>query len=190
MHDKLVAFGRMLQGRGFSVSENTAFGGVTAGAHRAGSLHYEDNAIDVNDDGRGQAYENTQLSKVAAWARADGLHVLWQVPGHFNHAHVDTGLPLGPASLNSYTPGYLDTRPAGSSANPWTSTAPAAGSSATAAPAAFGLPSTAGLTRDLENLAVLSTAVVAGVALVLVGLNRATGNPAGKAAQAAPLLAI
>jgi len=85
----IVAYGYDLQRRGFRVSEHPSFGGVHAVHH--GWAHYAGRAIDVNV-GRGiyeahskYAYKFDQL---AAEARAAGYTVLWRVPGHYNHIHI------------------------------------------------------------------------------------------------------
>lgn len=85
----LVAFGHYVQGLApyYKVSEHPAFGGVTPGAHVAGSDHYKGKAIDINADSA-PGGEKKALDRVAALAKADGFYVLWQVPGHFDHVHV------------------------------------------------------------------------------------------------------
>jgi diadenosine tetraphosphate (Ap4A) HIT family hydrolase len=86
----IVAYGHQLQRQGFRVSEHPAFGGVHH-VHAHHSAHYSGNAIDVNV-GRGvreassaYAYKFDQL---AADARAAGYKVLWRVPGHYDHIHI------------------------------------------------------------------------------------------------------
>jgi hypothetical protein len=61
---------------------------------------------------------------------------------------------------------------------------------AATAPAAFGLPGGAEITATLTKVLITGTAVAAGAGLVLLGLNRATGNPAGKATKAAVDVAL
>lgn len=84
---QLVAFGRLLQGRGFSVSEHPAFGGVDFGAHSSGSAHYSGQAIDVNWNG---ANETSRINEIVGLARDYGLRTIWQYPGHYRHGHFDT----------------------------------------------------------------------------------------------------
>ena len=85
----LVAFGRGLQKRGYQVGQHPAFGRV--GRHSKGSLHYVGRAIDVNADGRGQAYENQMLDALIPLVRAQGFGMKWRSPGHYGHAHIDVG---------------------------------------------------------------------------------------------------
>ena len=85
----LVAYGHQLQRQGFRVSEHPAFGGVHRVHH--GWAHYAGRAIDVNV-GRGvvearSGYAN-RFDQLAADARAAGYTVLWRVPGHYNHIHI------------------------------------------------------------------------------------------------------
>mgnify|MGYP003349588070 CR=1 FL=1 len=86
----LVAYGHDLQSRGFRVSEHPSFGGVHhVHAHR--SAHYSGNAIDINV-GRGIVEARSgyahRFDQLAAEARAAGYTVLWRVPGHYNHIHI------------------------------------------------------------------------------------------------------
>jgi hypothetical protein len=85
----LVAFGRMLQKRGYQVGQHPAFGRV--GRHGKGSLHYVGKALDINADGHGQAYENRMLDALIPLARAQGFGMKWRVADHYGHAHVDQG---------------------------------------------------------------------------------------------------
>ena len=85
----LVAYGHQLQRQGFRVSEHPSFGGVHHVHH--GWAHYAGRAIDVNV-GRGvvearSGYANS-FDQLAADARAAGYTVLWRVPGHYNHIHI------------------------------------------------------------------------------------------------------
>ena len=85
----LVAYGHQLQRQGFRVSEHPSFGGVHHVHH--GWAHYAGRAIDVNV-GRGvvearSGYAN-RFDQLAADARAAGYTVLWRVPGHYNHIHI------------------------------------------------------------------------------------------------------
>lgn len=86
----IVAYGHQLQRQGFRVSEHPAFGGVHH-VHAHHSAHYSGNAIDVNV-GRGvreasSAYAH-KFDQLAADARAAGYTVLWRVPGHYDHIHI------------------------------------------------------------------------------------------------------
>lgn len=85
----IVALGHSLQKQGYQVSENPAFGGVHP-VHAPGSYHYKGQALDINADGRGQAYENQRLDTLAARLKKAGWHILWRVADHFDHLHVDT----------------------------------------------------------------------------------------------------
>jgi hypothetical protein len=104
----LIALGKRFQAMGARVSENSAFGGVTPGAHVKGSQHYLDNAIDVNTRPGASAQEQRELSPMAALARQLGFHVLFMVPGHYNHLHVDGrgGGGSAPGAAAAATPWY------------------------------------------------------------------------------------
>jgi len=86
----LVAYGYELQHRGFRVSEHPSFGGVHH-VHAHHSAHYSGNAIDINV-GRGVREASSQYAhrfdQLAAEARAAGYTVLWRVPGHYDHIHI------------------------------------------------------------------------------------------------------
>ena len=86
----LVAYGHQLQNQGFRVSEHPAFGGVHH-VHAHHSAHYSGNAIDINV-GRGVVEARSgyahRFDQLAADARAAGYTVLWRVPGHYNHIHI------------------------------------------------------------------------------------------------------
>lgn len=88
----IIGLGRQLQEQGYQVGEHPAFGGVR-GRHAENSYHYRGQAIDVNADGKGQAYENQRLD--ALNARLKGMpgiaELLWRVAGHFDHLHVAMG---------------------------------------------------------------------------------------------------
>jgi hypothetical protein len=85
----LVAYGHQLQRQGFRVSEHPSFGGVHRVHH--GWAHYAGRAIDVNV-GRGVVEARSgyahNFDQLAADARAAGYTVLWRVPGHYNHIHI------------------------------------------------------------------------------------------------------
>jgi len=86
----LVAYGYDLQRRGFRVSEHPSFGGVHH-VHAHHSAHYSGNAIDINV-GRGVVEAHSQYAhrfdQLATEARAAGYTVLWRVPGHYDHIHI------------------------------------------------------------------------------------------------------
>lgn len=84
----IIGLGRKLQSEGYQVGEHPAFGGV--GRHAPNSYHYRGQAIDVNADGQGQAFENKRLDSLAARLRGmPGVaELLWRVAGHFDHLHV------------------------------------------------------------------------------------------------------
>jgi hypothetical protein len=92
----LVDFGKYLQGLGARVSEHSAFNGgkrVTSG-HSNNSLHYSDQAIDVNYGPGGESSEEKSFFDRIIAAKTHeqyGLRALWRVKDHFNHAHFDTG---------------------------------------------------------------------------------------------------
>jgi hypothetical protein len=88
----LVGFGRRLQGMGATVSRHSAFDGRTpTSGHGASSLHYTDNAIDVNTRPGTSTLEQSELAPMAALARSSGFRTIFMSAGHYNHLHVDTG---------------------------------------------------------------------------------------------------
>ena len=86
----LVAFGRLLQSKGFRVGEHPAFGGV-APVHTKNSLHYSGNAIDVNWAAGTSVAEQRAIDAIVPLAAQYGLRTIWRVANHHNHAHFDTG---------------------------------------------------------------------------------------------------
>jgi hypothetical protein len=86
----LVGFGKRLQKLGFNVAEHPAFGGVHP-VHSKNSLHYSGNALDINYDGHGQAFETAKINSILGLVKSAGLRSIWQVKDHFDHLHVDTG---------------------------------------------------------------------------------------------------
>lgn len=87
----LVPFGRMLQARGFRISEHPLFGGVR-GRHAPNSLHYSGQALDINYGPGGENdIEKAAIDGIVGMADHYGLRALWRIPAHFNHLHVDTG---------------------------------------------------------------------------------------------------
>ena len=87
--NSLVGLGYDLQRRGFRVSEHPSFGGVHRVHH--GWAHYAGRAIDINV-GRGVVEAHSghahRFDQLAAELRSEGYTVLWRVPGHYNHMHV------------------------------------------------------------------------------------------------------
>lgn len=85
----IVALGHQLQHAGLRVSEHPSFGGVHHVHH--GWAHYAGRAIDVNV-GRGVFEAHSahahQFDNLAAQLRSEGYTVLWRVPGHYNHMHI------------------------------------------------------------------------------------------------------
>ena len=49
--------------------------------HAKNSLHYAGRAID---------FQGSNLPGLAAWMQLMGFNVLWAVPGHYNHVHVES----------------------------------------------------------------------------------------------------
>ena len=83
----LITFGKELQKKGFAVGEHPAFGGVYP-VHTPGSWHYRGGAIDVNKD---NGHEKAEIDAILGLARKHNLRTIWQVAGHFDHAHFDIG---------------------------------------------------------------------------------------------------
>ncbi len=87
----LVALGKSLRAKGFTVAENKALGdNPRPGVHMAKGMHYKfDNsgAIDVNWPDKSK--EPEVMDKLAPILRSQGFHVLWRVKGHYNHLHAD-----------------------------------------------------------------------------------------------------
>ena len=112
----LVALGKRLQGLGFAVSENPAFGGVN-GRHSRTGWHYRGGAIDVNwPNGQRQSAEETQkINAIVGLGKQYGMRVIWQYPGHYDHIHfdIDKGPDLGnfagaQAGRRSDTPAWIE----------------------------------------------------------------------------------
>lgn len=85
----LIAFGKMLEGRGFRVSENPAFGNGRVGRHTQGSRHYSGRAIDVNRYPGTSRREQQAIDQIVGLAKGYGLRTIWRQKDHFNHAHFD-----------------------------------------------------------------------------------------------------
>lgn len=100
----IVALGKALQGLGVRVSEHPEFGGVEP-VHTPGSLHYSGDALDLNAEQCGEAPFFDRLAPVLEEA---GFNVLWRVPNHFDHIHVDTGGPGGGIGSGAGGGGGLD----------------------------------------------------------------------------------
>ncbi len=89
----IVALGRFLQQYGYQVGEHPAFGGVCSnGCHVTNSWHYRNGAIDVNAD-HFSGGEMAAFDPIAGDISALGYNVLWRVPDHYNHMHIDIGAP-------------------------------------------------------------------------------------------------
>lgn len=86
----LVEFGRLLQTRGFRVSEHPLFGGVSQ-VHTKNSKHYSNQAIDVNYAPGTSVLEQRAIDAIVHLAKDYGLETIWRAPGHFNHAHFQEG---------------------------------------------------------------------------------------------------
>lgn len=86
----IVALGHQLQGQGYRVSEHPLFGGVHH-VHSHHSAHYFGRALDVNV-GAGITEARSRYAHIfdtlASNMRARGYKVLWRVPGHYDHIHV------------------------------------------------------------------------------------------------------
>jgi hypothetical protein len=89
----IVALGHALQGMGFQVSENPAFGGVSP-VHAPGSYHYLGRAIDVNWPGGG-ARELTHLRQAFSYAK--GYHPVEEMIEDIGRAnqHLHVALAKG-----------------------------------------------------------------------------------------------
>jgi hypothetical protein len=103
----LITLGKFFQSKHFSVSENAAFGGITA-RHEPGGYHYKcDNAgaIDVNFGGPGDLdpQEVAAVDPMIQPLRELGYRTIWRAAGHYNHLHVDIGNsgPIGAGSGGS-----------------------------------------------------------------------------------------
>jgi hypothetical protein len=48
--------------------------------HARNSMHYKDAALD---------FHSNDLDGLTEWMRRLGFNVLWRVPGHYGHAHVE-----------------------------------------------------------------------------------------------------
>jgi Putative Flp pilus-assembly TadE/G-like len=99
----VIALGKFLQGQGFIVGENAAFGPV--GQHEPGGYHYKCNnkgALDVNFGGPGDLdpQEVAAVDPIIDDLRKLGFRTIWRAAGHFNHLHVDIANsgPIGAGS--------------------------------------------------------------------------------------------
>ncbi len=89
----IVALGKQLQGEGYEVGENPAFGGVTPGVHDPQGYHPTGQAIDVNDDSAPFASGSGEPGSLdRLYSRLKGMagvvELLWRVAGHYDHLHV------------------------------------------------------------------------------------------------------
>lgn len=91
--DDVVKLGRFLQEHGGQIIENAALGDPPMpGDHEPNGFHYKcggSGAIDVNYDSTGN--EKAIIDSQLEWYDKLGFRTIWQVAGHFNHAHVDFG---------------------------------------------------------------------------------------------------
>jgi TP901 family phage tail tape measure protein len=99
----LIEFGHWLQSKKFRVGEHPMFGGVNP-VHAPHSQHYNKagpgggGAIDVNHD-QGPGTEKAAIDAIYKNAASYALRTLWQISGHFNHAHFD--ISNGPDMLGA-----------------------------------------------------------------------------------------
>lgn len=84
---------KYMKSQGWTAFENPIAGGVSPGAHMAGSLHYYGQAFDMNIGGPGDndPVEVAAANKIMPLLRSATVGWVWQAPGHLNHVHVDTG---------------------------------------------------------------------------------------------------
>jgi hypothetical protein len=62
--------------------------------HSRGSAHYEGKALD---------FQSSDMDGLSETFRQAGYRVLWRVPGHFGHVHVEEGDGRGPSLRASRT---------------------------------------------------------------------------------------
>lgn len=91
----LVSLGQSLQAQGFRVGGHPNFGGVTQGAHAAGSYHYIGRAIDINWGAGGTSAEEMSVLtglgmklKAVYGTRLKELLGPWNDANHRDHLHV------------------------------------------------------------------------------------------------------
>lgn len=79
--------------KGAKGSRHPAFGGAVRSGHSRNSLHYQDKAVDLNFAAGTSSYEQGQFDKYLPDFKSSfpGIRVLWKVPNHWNHMHIDTG---------------------------------------------------------------------------------------------------
>lgn len=104
--DNLIAFGKKIQGMGFSVTENPYFGGVHAGhaSTAQGGKHYIGQAIDINKGAGTSKAEQAALASILDLAHSYGLKTLFMTEDHLNHMHaqMDQGGWLMPGWTSVY----------------------------------------------------------------------------------------
>lgn len=104
----LLTYAGLLKRKGYQVGENPLFGGVTPGVHVPGSLHYIGQAVDINADYGFPQGEKAAIDAIIGMASGTyGLHSIWQAAGHYDHAHVDTGV-AGEPGLTAYKDGSIE----------------------------------------------------------------------------------
>lgn len=79
--------------KGARGSRHPAFGGAVRSGHSRNSLHYRDQAVDLNYGPGGQ--NATEMAFFDKWIGMfqglfPGIRTIWRAPGHFNHLHIDT----------------------------------------------------------------------------------------------------
>ncbi|HXJ62439.1 MAG TPA: hypothetical protein VNN79_01680 [Actinomycetota bacterium] len=104
-YNRTVALGKWIQGLGYAVGENPAFGGVHP-VHVPNSYHYIGQALDVNADNMpgGEMKNLDRLwGRLHKSANSLGLsQLIWRAPGHWDHLHVALGAGIG--GRGSYFP--------------------------------------------------------------------------------------
>lgn len=113
----LVDLGRYLESLGFDVGEHGAFGGTPSGGHTSGSMHYQDQALDVNWPGGG-AEEARRLEQLFQSLKGTGADELiykgrgyfggakgsnWGNYGHPTHLHIGSSRPI--SGFSGLSPG-------------------------------------------------------------------------------------
>lgn len=79
--------------KGARGSRHPAFGGAVRSGHSRNSLHYRDQAVDLNYGPGGQ--NATEMAFFDKWINMfqglfPGIRTIWRAPGHYNHLHIDT----------------------------------------------------------------------------------------------------
>lgn len=87
----IIKLGQLFKQKGLRVAEHPEFGGVKP-VH-SGRSHYEGRSFDLNV-GKGTVEADDPkwgpvFDKIADRLRKEGYKVLWKVPGHYGHMHVE-----------------------------------------------------------------------------------------------------